>query len=307
MGVVLTGWNVTGNAGRSAQAGLVRRQEISYFYHPKCPKCAKAKPLVEGYASQHRDLPLREYNIGEQKVVELRRAYDAAYNVPRWKQLGIPAVFLQDRAYLGLGDVERLAAGAPPRPLSKAPPSRLQLLGESYAPPALRALIVLALLTAAVVLRLRNAAALARLGLAISLFLAAVLIAAGAWKAMHAGDVADLLRETWGLDSWPFVGIWLGVWAVIGAEAVVALLLLSGRPRGLAPWAVLAIYGVFLLYSVLAHVLAVSGDCGCFPWAEYLGWSTIGRNAGFVMLAYVLLDSARRSRLGTRRSPSSSP
>jgi hypothetical protein len=63
-------------------------------------------------------------------------------------------------------------------------------------------------------------------------------------------------------------------------------------------WAAVAIYAAFFGYSIAALVLSVSGDCGCFPWPESLGWGMVARNAGFVILSYLLLESNRGARDG---------
>lgn len=51
----------------------------------------------------------------------------------------------------------------------------------------------------------------------------------------------------------------------------------------------LALFGFFLVYALAAQALRISGDCGCFPWRESLGWSTVARNIGFVVLSWSLV------------------
>ena len=80
---------------------------------------------------------------------------------------------------------------------------------------------------------------------------------------------------------------------VTAAEGGIALLLIAGLPRTLAVWSAFAVYAMFLGYAVLARFLAVAGDCGCFPWPEAIGWSTVGRNFGFVVLCYMLIAAER--------------
>jgi hypothetical protein len=285
--------NVRMNGGPApARADLVRREQITYFYDARCENCAQAEVLIRAYAARHPEVPLRAYDMDEQHSQELRRAYDASYGVPRWKQQGVPAAFVQDDARLGLADIEGLLAGAPPRDSTLSSGGWLQTAAERYAPIALRSLLVIALLTAAILAGAERASLRARFRVAVRLFLAAVLLVAALWKATHVTEVADLLRDTWDLGPSLFAAAWLGTWAVIAAEGTVAALLVVGRPRRVFPCATLLMYATFLGYSLLARVLSLSGDCGCFPWPESLGWAMIARNAGFLMLSYLLLESS---------------
>jgi len=291
--VAATGLFVTRPRVGAEDLARVRRDQVTYFYNEWCRKCAEAGPLVLDYARGRPDLPFRQYDLSDSADLPFRHAYDYVYGVPEAKRLGVPAVFVGEHAYLGLADVHRLLADLPPGAAAPEASKRIAALLERHAPNVLRGLLVIALLGAVLVIHTAGSTTRARLRLFIRLLLAAVLLLAAASKASHINEVIELVQGQWPLpDSLrPLVPPILCL--VTAAEGGIALLLIVGRPQALTMWSAFAVYAAFLLYTIVARFFSIAGDCGCFPWPEAIGWSTVGRNFGFVVLCYMLIAARR--------------
>ncbi len=262
--------------------GAVRRAQITFFYQDKCDRCEKAKPVVEAYARRHSELPLERVDSGWLEGLERRQAYDAAYRVPEARQLEVPAMFVGEQAYVGVEAFAKLAKGE-----GAALSRREQFLGR-YGPLALRVALLAALLATAAVAALGTSGA--GISVAVRLLLGGLLVLSAGSKLLRFTAGAAALAEQWRLPHDVAVAL---LASALAAELLVAGLLLRPRtPRwGLAASVVL--FGGFLAYTVIARAFSISGDCGCFPWREALGWSAIARNLGFATLSLALLGSGR--------------
>lgn len=291
--VAATGLVVTRPRVGAEDLVRVRRDQMTYFYSEWCRKCAEAGPLALDHARGRPELPFRQYDLSDSADLPLRHAYDYVYGVPEAKRLGVPAVLVGEHAYLGLADVHRSLADLPPGAAAPEASKRIVSLLERHAPNVLRGLLVIALLAAALAIHAAGLATHARLRLFIRLLLAAVLLLAAASKASHNNEVVELVQSQWPLpDSLrPFVPPIFCL--VTAAEGGIGVLFIAGRPRALAEWSAFAVYAAFLLYAVFARFLSIAGDCGCFHWPEVIGWSTVGRKFGFVVLCYMLIPARR--------------
>ena len=258
--------------------GAVRRAQITFFYQGECERCEKAKPVVEAYARRHSELPLERVDIGWLEGLERRQAYDAAYRVPEARQLEVPAMFVGEQAYVGVEAFEKLARGE-----GAVLSWREQFLGR-YGPIVLRVALLAALLATAAVAAL--GASGAGISLAVRLFLGGLLALSGGSKLLRFTAAAAALAEQWRLPHGVAVTL---LASTLAAELLVAGLLLRPHPPRWGRAAAVVLFGGFLTYTVIARVFSISGDCGCFPWREALGWSTIARNLGFATLSLALL------------------
>jgi hypothetical protein len=273
--------------------GAVRRHQISYFYQSGCPECAKVTALVEQYGRRHAELGLKRVDMKWLANVELRLAYDDAYRVPEARRLEAPALFVENHAYIGV-DAIRLTAKQDQTEADNG--NRWQDAADRYGPGVLRALLALALFGAAISCW-TGAALRAGIGRGIQLFLGSVLLVAAASKIIHIGQVAEMVSAQWHVTTLSASGL---TGTAAAAELLVGIVLLAGRPRALVAKAPPILFSGFLLYTLATQFLSVSGDCGCFPWRENLGWATVVRNLGFAALAFVASGPLSRSRLQAR-------
>ncbi len=250
----------------------------AYFHETGCDKCKAAEKWLSRFYEGNPDRRIVRFDMKRLDSIERRREYDEAYAVPDSKCLRVPALFAGGEAYIGVDAIRDFVEG---RGRSRRSP--LQRAADHYGPTALRWLLVASLLAVAAGAATNSRRWHGAIGNAVRVVLASVLFVSAVSKAADPSGTAKTIAE-----QWPFVGAVAApvVVSLAVAEATVGLALLVGRPRVLARWAPLGIFAVFLLYAVASRLFHVSGDCGCFPWREDLGWSTVARNLGFVVLSW---------------------
>ena len=265
-----------------ANATIIRQDSIVYFYHSDCAKCAKVKPLLGMFERSHPDKQLLAVNMKWSQSLGTRQVYDKFFKVPESKQLEIPAIFYGKQFYIGVKAIQELVDGRSPR---KNVIGALSEFLTSSGALILRLLLVLMLLLAAAQMCFVQTPLRERFPNLVRYFLAVVLLLSSSHKFFNFADAAQQLHKQWEISV-----VLSSVLITAGAatELLVVGSLVLGKPYKLMAPAALVLFSGFLVYTLTAHFLAISGDCGCFPWEEQLGWSTTARNIGFVVLCSIL-------------------
>ncbi len=256
----------------------------AYFIQNACGRCKAAERLVHAYAAEHLDREIVRFDMKRLESIEQRHQYDEAFGAPDIHRFEVPALFVDGDAYIGVDAIRDFVQGK-----GKAARSPVQRMADRYGPSVLQLLLVATLVAVAV--SGASGERRARFALpAVRVFLGCVLIVSTLSKGTHIAEAAQSIAEQWPLVAGAALPL---VVALAATEASVGLAFIVGKPAALVARASVMLFGAFLLYALAARMFHVSGDCGCFPWQEPLGWNTVARNTGFLLLSWSLIVTPR--------------
>ncbi len=79
-----------------------KTNQVDFFYSPTCPHCARADAFFQELKTENPDLIIRQYQVSDK--VELLKTFYKKYSVPEQSWGFVPAIFIDDKYYIGFSD-----------------------------------------------------------------------------------------------------------------------------------------------------------------------------------------------------------
>lgn len=78
--------------------------EISFFYSPTCPHCAKEEKFLDDLQERYPDITITRYSVNETEHIDLLKRYYEKYEVAKEYQGMVPATFTNSKYFVGFND-----------------------------------------------------------------------------------------------------------------------------------------------------------------------------------------------------------
>jgi len=265
--------------------GALGRRSAVLFFSPDCPECRQSRPLLTRIlrSAGWTRVRLLDSRLTSNQLIRLQ--FDRAYHIPEHQKGQLPALFYPGGSIVGVGELRAAARSGIPRSAG----SNRATVGFPWAQwvDMLTAGTCCVLLS--MLLRCRSSRTL-RVSVAL---LAAIFVGSGAAKLVGRAQFANLVKHMAIVPP----GIADIVWLFGVLEIAVALGLAHGRwrPVGAGGAALMMVGFVAITMRLLAS--GYTGNCGCLPWRDQVGWWTVARDLGLLSLCVAVYRCTTMGRL----------
>ena len=261
------------------QGPIPGQRQAVVFYSPDCEECNSAKAYLELLKQQHHWTSLTQL---DSRIVEndaIRMRFDDAFRLPRTLQGYVPAIFFHNRYAIG---IEQIKAALKSGRLYSATVTQTMISGFPWAGWIDCLLAGLSLLIIRPLLFGRQYYPAGSYGV---LLLGITFAVSGGSKLSQPGEFLQQISTMPFAHNLPKYSA-----SLIGAcEVAMCLMLLLPCTRQLGIMLCTSTLVGFSIVVVWLFYTGYSGNCGCFPWQDRLGWSTLLRDIGLLGIGTCLL------------------